>query len=50
MLGQYSHLNVPTWIIGEPLGTPGFDTKTRILKVRGVAIFAKAYLGASQPQ
>jgi hypothetical protein len=24
---------VPTWIIGEPLGTPGFDTKTRILKV-----------------
>ena len=33
MLGQYSHLNVPTWIIGEPLGTPGFDTKTRILKV-----------------
>ena len=33
MIGQYSHLNVPTWIIGEPLGTPGFDTKTRILKV-----------------
>lgn len=33
MLVQYSNLNVPTWIIGEPLGTPGFDTKTRILKV-----------------
>lgn len=33
MLTQYSDLNVPTWIIGEPLGTPGFDTKTRILKV-----------------
>jgi hypothetical protein len=33
MLAQYSGLNVPTWIIGEPLGTPGFDTKTRIMKV-----------------
>ena len=33
MLVQYSGLNVPTWIIGEPLGTPGFDTKTRLLKV-----------------
>jgi hypothetical protein len=30
---QYSKLNVPTWIIGEPLGMPGFDTKTRSLKV-----------------
>ena len=33
MLVQYSGLNVPTWIIGEPLGTPGFDTKSRLLKV-----------------
>ena len=33
MLAQHSDLNVPTWIIGEPLGTPGFDTKTRLLKV-----------------
>ena len=33
MVVQYSDLNVPTWIIGEPLGTPGYDTKTRILKV-----------------
>jgi hypothetical protein len=33
MIGQYSTHNVPTWIIGEPLGTPGFDTKSRILKV-----------------
>ena len=33
MLVQYSGLNVPTWIIGKPLGTPGFDTKTRLLKV-----------------
>ena len=30
---HYSGLNVPTWIIGEPLGMPGFDTKTRLLKV-----------------
>jgi hypothetical protein len=30
---QVSELNVPTWILGEPLSTPGFDTKTRILKV-----------------
>jgi hypothetical protein len=33
MVAQYSDLNVPAWIIGEPLGTPGYDTKTRILKV-----------------
>ncbi len=33
MIVQYSDLNAPTWIIGEPLGTPGFDTKTRLLKV-----------------
>ena len=33
MIAQYSGLNAPTWIIGEPLGTPGFDTKTRLLKV-----------------
>ena len=33
MIAQYSDLNVPTWIIGEPLGTPGFDTKSRLLKV-----------------
>lgn len=33
MARQYSEINVPTWIIGEPLGTPGFDTKTRVLKV-----------------
>lgn len=33
MMVQISELNVPTWIIGEPLGMPGFDTKSRILKV-----------------
>src|SRR5574343_496040 len=33
MARQYCEINVPTWIIGEPLGPPGFDTKTRVLKV-----------------
>lgn len=33
MARQYREINVPTWIIGEPLGPPGFDTKTRVLKV-----------------
>jgi hypothetical protein len=33
LLDQYRGTDVPTWIIGEPLGEPGFDTKTRVLKV-----------------
>ena len=33
MYVKYSDLNVPTWIIGEALGTPGLGTPSRILKV-----------------
>ena len=33
MYHKYSDLDVPTWIIGEPLGAPGFETPSRILKV-----------------
>ena len=33
MYAKYSDLNVPTWIIGDPLGDPGFDTCSQILKV-----------------
>jgi hypothetical protein len=33
MYHKYRDLDVPTWIIGEPLGTSGFETPSRILKV-----------------
>ena len=33
MYPKYSVLDVPTWIIGEPLGAPGFETPSKILKV-----------------
>ena len=33
MYDKYSGLDVPTWIIGEPLGTAGFETPSSILKV-----------------
>ena len=33
MYPKYRDLDIPTWIIGEPLGTPGFETPSRILKV-----------------
>ena len=33
MFMQYRDHNVPTWVIGEPLGVPGLDTPARILKV-----------------
>jgi hypothetical protein len=33
MYPKYSVLDVPTWIIGEPLGAPGFETPSRILQV-----------------
>ena len=33
MYHEYRDLDIPTWIIGEPLGTPGFETPSRILKV-----------------
>ncbi len=33
MYPKYSGLNVPTWIIGEPMGIAGFDTPSRVLKV-----------------
>ncbi len=29
---KYRDLNVPTWIIGEPMGVAGFDTVSRIVK------------------
>lgn len=31
--GQYRAMNVPTWIVGEPLGSPGFDTPSLVLRV-----------------
>jgi hypothetical protein len=33
MYHKYSALNLPAWIIGEPLGAPGFETPSRILKI-----------------
>jgi len=33
MYVKYSDLNVPTWIIGEPVGIPGFGTPSKIVKV-----------------
>jgi hypothetical protein len=31
--GHWADLDVPIWVIGEPLGTPGFETPSRILTV-----------------
>lgn len=33
MYVKYSDLNVPTWIIGEPVGIPGCGTPSKIVKV-----------------
>lgn len=33
MYHKYKPINVPTWIIGDPLGTPGFDTPSKMMKV-----------------
>lgn len=33
MFPQYREINVPTWIIGEPQGVPGWNTPSNIMKV-----------------
>ena len=33
MYHEYKRLDVPTWIIGPPIGLAGFDTPSEILKV-----------------
>lgn len=33
MYDKYRSMNVPAWIVGEPLGSPGFETRSFVLKV-----------------